>query len=441
MLWLLLPLGLRGLVVIVRYTPFVITSRLWLGTMMMLLACGGSTKTGVSRPTRGGGSTVPVAMSSSSEPQTDVPKMRALLKRYSVRGHAVVDTYERLPSRWSFGGAGVDLRGDQGFGHYFRDQRPENIVRYMATAVHEMYHAYSSLAAYKLMADTGTPYGRGGMAVWLGETPLLVSFTPTFPAREIVPGFPASARTRRFPTYISRTPANQTTQSFGAYGLLDEWAAYHYSGLMYVDLWPWIRDEAPRNRQLLVDYVSSLNQVRVPYAELKLMLLHYLLYARSNHVQVYRALMANRGFRAAFIACDDAHRALIAAATRLEPTVHAFARTRGIQVELRNGRLTYNGRPSRVRDPAYAEVVRQLSTKPYTELEQQIRSKVALHTREPTVSLSRPSSATIRSPRNSFNIRASGSNSARSAMSEPNAASSNAMQITESRLLMISTGQ
>ena len=81
---------------------------------------------------------------------------------------------------------------------------------------------------------------------------------------------------------MSRSAGDSSTQSDGVFGLLDEWCAYYHGSHTTVDLWPWVRDEAPRHPDVISDYVASLHKIGQPYAEFKLYILHYLAHERRN---------------------------------------------------------------------------------------------------------------------------------------------------------------
>lgn len=340
-------------------------------SIAVVAACGDSSH---KRPrVVGSQSTYVEAVPTPSQPGRSMPGMRALLKRYSEVSANILARYESLPTRWRFGGRNaVTLTRSDRFGKYFRDRKPENLVRYMSIAVHETYHGYANLMSLQLFADTRTPYGKGGTSVQVGGEPMLVTYTVTFPVRDMIPTFPAAARTKRYEVYISKTPANQSTQTVGVYGLLDEWAAYYQTALVRMNLWPWVRDESLATRQLLGDFVGGLHSSWVPYAEFKLFILHYLHHARAHRPDVYRAVMGNERFRRAFVACDEAYRALLGRVAQLEPTVHAFARSKKLDARLLDGRLMIHGRPSRVRDPAYPELVRLLGTERYRRVAREL---------------------------------------------------------------------
>lgn len=329
--------------------------------VVALVACGG-----------GGGSRSSRSWSMSGRaPEAgpaDIPAMRALLERYSPTGHFIVSRYEALPREFVLDGGTWKVSFSGGFGDFFDDGAPYNLPDYMATAVHEVYHGYASLSGYQLLADAGRPYGLGAEGMYVGGETILVSFTETFPAREMAASFPADARTSRFGTYVSESGPTQSTQTQGVFGFLDELAAYHHSARTMIDLWPWVRDEAPMSEQLLINYVARFHAMWEPYAEFRLFILHYLRTARDRRPDVYRGLMANESFRRAYAACDAAYAALLAEAAELEPTIHVLARSRGVNADLRGGQLTFDGSPFPIRDAAYPAVLRHLASPPYQEI-------------------------------------------------------------------------
>jgi hypothetical protein len=302
-----------------------------------------------------------------------MPAMRALLERYSPSGHYILTSYEALPREFTIGDTTTTLSHSKGFDDYWEDGAPEDITDNMGTAVHEVYHAWSAVMGYQLLVDTKTPRGAGAEAVYVGAQPMLVLYGPTYPAREMAATYPADARTERFATYVSPSQETQSTQQEGVFGLLDEWAAYYHTGRTRVDFWPWVRDESPTIEQLLVNYVARYHEMWVPYAEFKLFILHYLKHARDHRPDVYRELVGNESFRRAFVAVDDAWTALLAEAGPLEPTIHAFARSRGLDAGLRDGQLTFDGSPFTIRDDAYPAVLRHLASPAYQEIEAELR--------------------------------------------------------------------
>ncbi len=287
--------------------------------------------------------------------------MRRLLERFSPRGTWIVQTNDTLPREFIFGTRTITLTHSGDFASYFDDGAPEHLVDYMSTSVHEVYHAISDRLGYQLLVEEKASEPVDCEGIYVGDKPLLVRYSAIYPAREMDASFPADARTTRYATYVSPSSETQSTQQDGVFGLLDEWTAYLHGGQTLLDFWPWVRDEAPRTRALYVKFRSRFNGLWEPHAEFQLYILHYLLHAREQRPDVYRALMANESFRRAFVVADKAWTELLAAATALEPAIVAIAPERGA------GTTTF------FRDDNYPAVLMQLSSEPYQRLLAELR--------------------------------------------------------------------
>jgi hypothetical protein len=278
--------------------------------------------------------------------------MRALLARYSPSGHAIVTAYEALPTRFELPEGPYTVSSSDGFDGYFRDGAVENVATYMDTGVHEMTHGYAGRMAFQLLAERGLPFDEGAVALPIDGQPWLVRFTATYPAIEMDATFPTDARTFLYGAYVNRDEPNLATQAYGVYGLLEELAAFYQGSRTTVDFWPWVRDEAPADGRVALNYAVALDATLAPHAEFELFILHWLLHARDHHPEIHAAVMANDEFRRAFAAVDEAYGALVASVNELEPAVHEFARSCGVEVERRDGRLVIGGNPQRPEEAA-----------------------------------------------------------------------------------------
>lgn len=326
-----------------------------------LAACGGEQK---------GSSLGPSAPAGPPDPAA----MRALLARYSPSGHGIVSTLESLPDKVVMGnGWEVTIAPGARFDDYLVDGAPENTVRYLSTGVHEVTHSYISWMAFKLLADQGGVYGEGALAIPADGEPTLVPITALFPSAEIDATFPADARTFRYGEYI--TPDGPLgTQIYGIYGLLDELAAYYQDSKTTLDLWPWVRDEAPADGRVVLNYLVLLDDLPTAMAEFELYILHYLVHAKQHRPDVYGVVVANQAFRDAFRAVRDGYAALVTRVAELEPEVYAFARGRGLDVERRAGRIVLDGRPLSSADRAPYDAVRAyLEAEPYASMRAVLR--------------------------------------------------------------------
>lgn len=297
--------------------------------------------------------------------------MRALLAKYSPSGHGILTAFEALPTEFTTVDGGPWKFGPpQSFDAYLSDGAVENHVTYLGTGVHEISHAYAGRMAFQLMVDRGVPHGRGAEAILADGEPWLVPYTDTYPAIEMDATYPDDARTFHYSVYIGPdVTANQSTQSQGAYGLLDELAAYYQGARTTVDLWPWVRDEAGGDEWVAINYAVALDAERRSYAQMKFFLLHYVLHAREHKPDVYAALMANETFWRAYADVDEAYAALAATIDELEPTVWAFASTRGVDIERRDGSILIGGHPQQASAAApYRAVLAHLGEEPYRSM-------------------------------------------------------------------------
>ncbi|HUQ00928.1 MAG TPA: hypothetical protein VM261_00475 [Kofleriaceae bacterium] len=322
-----------------------------------------------------GGASGPSGPPRESLGPADMPAMRALLEQYSPSGHAVVTAYEALPDEYELVEGPRSMTTSAAFDSYFRDGNVENVVRYMSTGVHEVTHGYTGKMGWRLLADRKQPYGLGAEAILGDGEPWLVPYTKTYPALEMIASYPADARGLRFPVYID-TPdePNLATQSRGAYGMLDEFAAYYQNAKTVMDFWPWVRDVAQGDEWLIINYAVELDDIMMgPHAEFRFYILHYLRFAKEHHPDVYAAVMSNTDFKRAFAEIDGAYTALLVRAHELEPIVHEVARSRGTALARRDGMLWIGSSAQRpehaaahratlahLEEPAYQELLREL---------------------------------------------------------------------------------
>ena len=289
--------------------------------------------------------------------------MRALLDHYSPTGSWIVRSDDALPREFVVAGRKVTLSSSDSFAVYFPNGNPDRLVDQMNTAVHEVYHLISTRLGYQLLVDAKAPDLVRAEGVYTGGAPLLVEFSAMYPAREMATSFPTDAVTHGYAVYVSPSDDARGTQLDGVVGLLEEWTAYLHGSRTVLDFWPWVRDVAPRTRELYTIYRARFHGMWVEYAEFKLFILHYLVHARAQRPEVYRALIENASFRRAFVATDDAWTALLADATTPEPAIVSFTAERivantNFQVE-----------------PAYPAVQRVLATEPYQRALAELRGR------------------------------------------------------------------
>ena len=303
------------------------------------------------------GGVAPRARSTSALGFADATTTRGMLARYAPSGHAIVTAYEALPSRFVLPEGPYEVSSHDTFDGYLRDRPLEMLVTFTSTAVHEITHGYASRMGYQLLAARALPRGDGALAILGDGEPWLVRLTPTFPSSEMDASFPADARTFRYTVYIAPSQPDGGTQQHGIFGLLDEFTASYQDARVTMDFWPYVRDEAPDDWRVIMNYAVGLEDLQRAYAEFTLFILHYLRHAREHRPDVHAALLGNGDFRSALLEVHDAYAALAASARELEPTVYALARIRGVELAHHNGQLVIDGNPQRQNEVAATRAV------------------------------------------------------------------------------------
>ena len=163
----------------------------------------------------------------------------------------------------------------------------------MNTAVHEQCHSFAN-----------TPHNYSEYIYTGNGNYIVVPYTETFPSKEMASSIPETLRTFRFGTYVDTDensvpgmdPNLEGTQQYGIYGLLNEFTAY---------CWGCNNDVA------LQDYLTEngMDVWRKPntlgsYIEFRYYILHYMLYAREHHPDIYQGILNNVEFRTAFSTVD-----------------------------------------------------------------------------------------------------------------------------------------
>lgn len=179
---------------------------------------------------------------------------------------------------------------------YFDSSSSLEPIYHVSTAVHEECHLFTASdvkdTRYNSVQDI---YTLALEHIYLGGGCYLdVPLTDVFPSSEIAAGIPEALRTSRFETYVN-TDESLVSNTYGIYGLLNEFAAYC-----------WDSNTSWRLRE----YRHSNGWYResdsfTAYAEFRFFILRYMLYAQEHHPEVYQGILDNDSFRLAFSTLDS----------------------------------------------------------------------------------------------------------------------------------------
>ena len=161
---------------------------------------------------------------------------------------------------------------------------------FMTQAVHEQCHDFTARGGWQ----TDNIYLGNGYYIQ-------VPHTEVFDSIEIVTSIPAEIKSasRRFTTYIDNTNELLASRQHGVYGLLNEFTAYCWELHNELATLPYA-EENDLGRYSSNGYVS--------YAEFQYYILHYMLYAKEHHPDVYQGILNNSIFRTAYASVEATFR-------------------------------------------------------------------------------------------------------------------------------------
>ncbi len=161
----------------------------------------------------------------------------------------------------------------------------------IATNVHETTHAYDSQVPY-MWAKKGVSISNLALTegFYINEEKVFCIEYPTtklFPSNKLDPVIPESLRTFRYNTYII-APPNQSTQSSGVIGLLEEFNAYYQGSKVIFDLYPMYEQEYGTSSfwSWSSDFVSNADS----FYEFDFFIKEYLLFASQYKPELYLEL-------------------------------------------------------------------------------------------------------------------------------------------------------
>jgi hypothetical protein len=252
-----------------------------------------------------------------------------ILKEHSPTGYYIVDQYEKAPEEVEFKDWKQKIYKHD-FMEYVRGETIENLLLAINTVVHETCHSYTLVKTYQLSKDNNGKTVPGYDAYYVGnDINILVKKTTTFNTVEIAASIPESLRTFRFKTYVSGESKNVRSKSDGVYGLLDEYNAYYHGNKAAFDLYPYYRDKMNEGPEKWHKYFAGINGSFSANMEFKFFIIRYLQYAKTNYPKIYRGIIQNKDFIAAFRAIEKNHEELVRDYFRVKEEIYEILRKEG----------------------------------------------------------------------------------------------------------------
>ena len=255
-------------------------------------------------------------------PQTvdsSLPSARAytvrILKSCTPDAMDLLQRYSTAPGNYTFNeyGAGglaitrtVDLGDPVDFMTYINGDSAYAVLRDLPTAVHESTHGYAGRTAWQAVVERQVKMVSGQKFLNYYVSPsssFLVGTTATFPSLEIAPSVPNGLRADRY-RYVDSEDTAMGTQALGIYGLLDELDGYLTGTRTALSVLTCGWEDAGLSADHWFGLFANVENGLVAHLEFRYFILHYLNYARDRHPEIYRGVMGNAEFRAAFRAID-----------------------------------------------------------------------------------------------------------------------------------------
>lgn len=168
-----------------------------------------------------------------------------------------------------------------------------SVLDHLGVAVHEQCHMFASINGG--WSSEGIYIG-GGQYVKVNETQVYNSL-------EMATGIPQELRTYRY-SYVGEEQQYLTSQTHGAYGLLDEFCAYYWGSVADIRMLDYYALER-RTAEQWLSYVQNATSSYYAYAEFRFFILRYLMYAKESYPDVYSGIIGNDSFRKAFSVIDQ----------------------------------------------------------------------------------------------------------------------------------------
>jgi hypothetical protein len=246
----------------------------------------------------------------------DLQWIKEVTQKHSSNSWSLLQAYDQLPSNLSARtkeGAVVGSTKSTGTFHYLRFNSVEELLRSMATNVHEISHGFASLNIYKYANENNIflDWNRTEVFIYLAPTETFFVSVPKsclFPTKKIKESVPERLRTFRFSAYVD---GETSTQGDGIVGLLDEFHAYYLGCKFTFDVKDVYLEVFTSPAEGLLSWVSRSQSQRCAFYEFDFFIMEYLLYMKKNATEDYFQLLGNQEFVQAYKSTHKLYRNLL----------------------------------------------------------------------------------------------------------------------------------
>ncbi len=246
-------------------------------------------------------------------------QVETLLKQHHPDGLWLLQALDKLPLKVRLDAKrSITRKKIDPVARYMPSPDLKEILLRFGTLIHESSHAYHFRAGLveAVNQQRNVKETDSFLKLWLSpQETFFVDAGARFPAREIVKQIPKSAQTDRFKVYIDNPDVDLATQADGLSGLLDEWLAYYQGIRAEMALLNHAysqRDQIPEaERQIWLDYASTMSDQYLAYYEFKLYILAYLAKAQSDYPGFYQSLLQDPELKRVLASANRAYLDLI----------------------------------------------------------------------------------------------------------------------------------
>jgi hypothetical protein len=228
-------------------------------------------------------------------------------------------------------------------GAFVRHEPKSRLLRAASVMVHESCHYLSRVLAAQNDPEALAHPGSVGLVLQPGRI-LVLRGRPVPSSRQAAGSFPPFLKnSQRFATYIGSSTPDMTTQQYGIFGLLDEFAAYHAGTRAGLDL---VRDMVRRPSGSASDWVTRLadaDATVVAWPEFRGYILAWMAWVRRQKPELFTLLLSHPNLRRAFREIDRSYGAISHAWYRDLPNLLSALGNAGIRVQARGEALLAGG--------------------------------------------------------------------------------------------------